>query len=109
MKSVRLWNVRVFIGVLLICEWMSLSLAQDREVDINAFVSETQMMSQELDKAILIWWIPEEYWQITLEADPNMTAAQTEEFIKFLRPYMTIVAIDGKSPGSRLKYSLFIN
>jgi hypothetical protein len=74
---------------------MSLSFAQDRKVDINALVQETQKMSDKSGEMTLIWWIPEEFWRASFEQDPNMTAAQTEEFIKVLRPYMLIVAVDG--------------
>src|SRR5210317_1760883 len=95
MKSIRFWNLRVLIGILFICGWMSLSFAQDRKVDINALVQETQKMSDTSGEMTLIWWIPEEFWRASFEQDPNMTAAQTEEFVKILRPYMLIVAVDG--------------
>ena len=95
MKSIKFLKVRVLIGVLLICGWMSLSFAQDRKVDINALVQETQKMSDTSGEMTLIWWIPEEFWRASFEQDPNMTAAQTEEFVKILRPYMLIVAVDG--------------
>ena len=95
MKSIKFWNVGVLIGILFICGWMSLSFAQDRKVDINALVQETQKMSDRSGEMTLIWWIPEEFWRASFEQDPNMTAAQTEEFIKVLRPYMLIVAVDG--------------
>jgi hypothetical protein len=95
MKSIHFLTVRVLVGVLFICGWMNLSFAQDRRVDINALVQETQRMSDRSGEMTLIWWIPEEFWRASLEQDPNMTAAQTEEFIKVLRPYMLIVAVDG--------------
>ena len=100
-KSVNIMNRRsrktkVFIVALLIFGWTSLSFAQDRKVDINALVQETQKMSQSADEMKMIWWIPEEFWRVSFEQDPNMTAAQAEQFIKVLRPYMVIVVVDGK-------------
>ena len=95
MKSIKFWRVIVLIGILFVCGWMSLSFAQDRKVDINALVQETQKMSDKSGEMTLIWWIPEEFWRASFDQDPNMTAAQTEEFIKVLRPYMLIVAVDG--------------
>jgi len=74
---------------------MSVSVAQGRKVDINALVQETQKMSDTSGEMTLIWWIPEEFWRASFEQDPNMTAAQTEQFIQVLRPYMLIVAVDG--------------
>ena len=91
----KFWKVRVLVGALLICGWMSVSVAQGRKVDINALVQETQKMSDTSGEMTLIWWIPEEFWRASFEQDPNMTAAQTEQFIQVLRPYMLIVAVDG--------------
>ncbi|MEJ2236399.1 MAG: hypothetical protein P8X67_21050 [Syntrophobacterales bacterium] len=91
----KFWKVRVLVGALLICGWMSVSVAQDRKVDINALVQETQKMSDTSGEMTLIWWIPEEFWRASFEQDPNMTAAQTEQFIQVLRPYVLIVAVDG--------------
>ncbi len=92
----RLRKIEVFIVALLIFGSMSLSFAQDKKVDINALVGETQKMSQSADEMTLLWWTPEEFWRVSFEQNPNMTAAQSEEFIKFLRPYTVIMAIDGK-------------
>ena len=92
----RLRKIEIFILALLIFGSMSLSFAQDRKVDINALVQETQKMSQSADEMKMIWWIPEEFWRVSFEQDPNMTAAQAEQFIKVLRPYMVIVVVDGK-------------
>jgi hypothetical protein len=95
MKSMKFWRVRVLVWALLICGWMSVSVAQDRKVDINALVQETQKMSDTSGEMTLIWWIPEEFWRASFEQDPNMTAAQTEQFIQVLCPYVLIVAVDG--------------
>ena len=96
MTSARLWKVRIFVTAFIICIWMSLVFAQDRRVDINALVEETQKMSKETDEMTLLWWIPEDFWQVSFAQDPNMTAAQAEEFIRVVRPYMIVVAVDGK-------------
>jgi len=64
-------------------------------VDVQALVKETQKISQKAKEMTFIWWVPEEFWRASFKQNPNMTAAQTEEFIKVLRPYMLIVAVDG--------------
>lgn len=92
----RLWKTKVFIVPLLIMGHMSLSFAQDRKININAFVYETQKMSESANEMTMIWWVPEEFWRVSFEQDPNITAAQIEELLKVLRPYMIIVVIDGK-------------
>lgn len=92
----RLWKAESFALALLIFGSMSLSFAQDRTVDINALIQETQKMSRSADEMTLIWWIPEEFWRVNFEQNPNITADQAEKFIKVLRPYVIIVAVDGK-------------
>jgi hypothetical protein len=94
--SIRLWKGKVFIVALLIFGWMNSSFAQDIKIDINAIVQETQRTSRSADEMTLIWWIPEDFWQVSFEQNPDTTAAQIEKFMKVLRPYMVIVAVDGK-------------
>ena len=94
--SNRLWAGRAFIAVLLVCGSINPSFAQDIKVDINALIQETQKMSQSAEELTLIWWIPEDFWRASFEQNPNTTAAQIEEFMKVLRPYTMVVAVDGK-------------
>lgn len=92
----RLRKTKVFIVVFLIWANMCSSFAQDRKIDIDALVYETQKMSQAANEMTLVWWIPEEIWRGSLEQNPNITVDRTEEFLKVLRRYMIIVVIDGE-------------
>lgn len=94
--SSRLRTGKVFILVLLIFGSINLSFAQDVKVDINALIQETQKMSQSQEEMTLVWWIPEDFWRASFEQNPNMTAAQIEEFIQVIRPYTMVVAVDGQ-------------
>ena len=94
--SRRMWTGKVFIVVLLIFGSINSSFAQDIKVDINALIQETQKMSQSQHEMTLVWWIPEDFWRVNFEQNPNITKAQTEEFIKLLRPYIIVVAVDGE-------------
>ena len=92
----KLRTGKIFIVVLLFLGSINSSFAQDIKVDINALIQETQKTSQSVEELTLIWWIPEEFWRASFEQNPNMTAAQIEEFVKVLRPYTMVVAVDGK-------------
>ena len=92
----RLRKTKVFIVVFLIWANMCSSFAQDRKIDIDVLVYETQKMSQAANEMTLVWWIPEEIWRGSLEQNPNITVDKTEEFLKVLRRYMIIVVIDGE-------------
>lgn len=96
-KIGRLKWVIVFVAVCLLCGGMKIGLAQEvGKVDLNALTQETQKISQKADEMTLIWWIPEEFWQISFAQDPTATEAQSEEFIKILHPYTLIAVVDGK-------------
>lgn len=90
------WKTALLAAALVVLGGMSVSFAQDRKVDLNALTNETQKMSQSANEMTLIWWVPEEFWRVSFEQDPNMTPSQIETFLKVLRPYMLIVAADGK-------------
>jgi len=85
----------VFIIALLFFGSMSLAFAQDRKVDINFLIQETQKLEQLPDEMTLIWWIPEDFWRVSFEQNPNITEAQTEEFLKVLRAYVVVVVVNG--------------
>lgn len=95
-RLVRLWSVSVLIGMFFICGWMNFSFAQDEEIDINALIMETQKMSHEPDEMSLVWWIPEEFWQVSFAQDPSSTEADVQEFLATISPYMIIAVVDGK-------------
>jgi hypothetical protein len=71
-------------------------LAQDATVSLTKMLRETQQMSEDPSELTLVWWIPEDYWQITLSREGSMTEAGIEEMIQTVRPYTMIVVCDGR-------------
>jgi len=92
----RLLKTVIFFIALLIVGNMSLTFAQDINVDINKLTQEAQKMSQSSDEMTMVWWIPKEFWAASFSQDPNMTEAQTEKILKVFHPYILIAAVDGK-------------
>jgi len=66
-----------------------------KDIDLQALVQETQKMSHEPGKMTLVWWIPEEFWSASLAQTSPMTASKVEEFLKVIRPYTTVVVMEG--------------
>jgi|JI10StandDraft_1071094.scaffolds.fasta_scaffold01415_5 hypothetical protein len=92
--------VRKIIGILSITI-LSLgitknSFAQERKVDLNALILETQKLSQSAEKLSMVWWIPEDYWRASFEQNSSVNPTLVEAIIKSLRPYIVIVALDGE-------------
>lgn len=84
------------LALFILCALFATAIAQESKVDTNALVQETQKMSQAASELTLIWWIPDEYWQASFAQEQTVTPAQVEEFLKVVRPYTIIVAVDGK-------------
>jgi len=80
---------------LLLSSGMKFAFTADGQVDINTLIQETQKRSDKPGEMTFIWWIPEEYWKASFAQNPNMTAAQIEDFVKVFRPYTVIAAVDG--------------
>jgi len=65
------------------------------DINVAALTQETQRMSQKPDRIAMVWWIPEEFWSASLAQAPGMTTAQADEFLKVIRPYTMVAAVDG--------------
>jgi len=75
--------------------WSSAIGADEGKVSLNALIDETQIQSESPNKLELVWWIPEQYWQIVLAEDPNMTPAQVQEVVEVLDPYVVVAVVSG--------------
>jgi len=65
------------------------------EVDINKLIEETQQMADGADEMELIWWIPTEFWEVSMGQDPTVSPAQIDEILSVLSPYTIVMAVDG--------------
>ncbi|MEO0508569.1 MAG: hypothetical protein AAF065_01775 [Verrucomicrobiota bacterium] len=60
-------------------------------VDMQQLVQDTQRFSQEARVTKMVWWIPSEFWEVTLEQDPSLTEQQKKEFVAALDDYTAFV------------------
>jgi hypothetical protein len=90
-------GLSVFIVSFFLCVCVQYGMAQtESKVDLNNLIQETQQRSDKADEMTFVWWIPEEYWQVSFAQNPAMTQGQAEEFIKVFRPYTLILVVDAK-------------
>ncbi len=68
--------------------------AMAQEVDLTALIRETQNLPQKAGKITLVWWIPDEFWTVSLRQRKS-TEAQIEAVLKAVRPYMIVAVVDG--------------
>lgn len=88
--------ISIFTVTFLLWGWMKIGLAQENAIDLTALIQETQRTPQRAGEITVVWWIPEEYWQVSFAQNRSITESQAEEFIKIISPYMLIVVVEGK-------------
>jgi hypothetical protein len=86
------------LAVLLLALIATVSPASGEESgpSIGTFVRETQKSTSEAGRVRVVWWIPEQFWSLSFQRSGGLTAEKQEEFIKTVRPYLIIAAVDGK-------------
>lgn len=84
------------IGAFLLSAYIRPGIAQEKKVNIEVLIRETQRLSLEADRIMIVWWIPDEFWEAALSQNGSLTKEQIEEFIALVRPYTLVAASDGK-------------
>jgi hypothetical protein len=73
--------------------------AQTHTVDVDKLTDELQKSSPGKDELTMVWWVPNDFWRVTLQQE-KVAASRIEEFLSVLRPYMIVVVADGKMNAS---------
>ncbi len=61
------------------------------EVDVNAMTEETQIIvSPEPEHMTFLWWIPHEFWAVSMMADPSQDAGTTQQVLDSLKGYAVL-------------------
>ena len=70
-----------------------------QSLDLRAILQETQKMSQVPPEMILVWWLPEQFWQASQGQNPTVTEAQVNRFLDVTRRY-TLIAVAAGQMGA---------
>ena len=73
---------RILVVALILGACVAGGLAQDATVSLTKMLQETQRFSEDPSELTVVWWIPEDYWQITMARDGSMTEAGIEELVQ---------------------------
>lgn len=86
--------------VLATLPWCCLNAAESQATvpryEINDLLKDTQISGGADDDVDIVWWIPEEFWVASFQADQSMTEKQKREFVALLEPYTLIAVVHGK-------------
>jgi hypothetical protein len=71
-------------------------LAGDFEVSLNDLTTETQRMSEDPERIGLVWWLPVEFWEVSMASgSAPSTPEQISAFTSALRAYAIFAVADG--------------
>jgi hypothetical protein len=68
-----------------------------RATDVHELVQETQRVSQESSHITLVWWIPQEFWEASMAANPNVTPEARADVLKALADLQIVALLRGKT------------
>ena len=91
--------IKNILGLLLIVVVGNLQAQQKRdlkEVDLDAMLNETQIVSDDEDYVDLIWWIPTEYWKAVYAQDSSIPEDEATQMTSLLKDYDIVAAVRGK-------------
>ncbi|MEM9829089.1 MAG: hypothetical protein AAF944_00545 [Bacteroidota bacterium] len=86
----------VLISVLYSLMSISMLSAQSYSVNVNKLVEELQILSDSSDTFRMVWWIPSDFWAVSLAEDPNTSQRDIDEIVRIFEQYTIAAIIDGK-------------
>lgn len=92
MHQIRILTIIFTLFVLGCC----LLCAQEGQPSVEAIIAETQQQTTKASDMTMVWWIPTEFWQISLSQDKTLAAEDVQEFVNVLQPYTLIAVVKGK-------------
>ncbi len=96
--KIRPWVKGFFILVLILLSYVMLiaKTCQAREdYDLIGFMNECQKMSTDPGIIAIVQWIPDEWWQLTLER-AEVPEERIKEVLELFEPYTAFIVIHGK-------------
>jgi hypothetical protein len=69
--------------------------AQERKVNLGDLIRETQQQNLSPEKMSIIWWIPLQFWQISLKQNGALSNEAIDKLLSVLRPYLFLVVAEG--------------
>ncbi len=91
-------KIKIFVAFIMLFN-SYLTFSQIKNIDYNQFIRETQKNSSDGKKISLVWWIPIEFWDITLHNNNTLSEEQIIKFMETLKSYSIFAVIDGEVSG----------
>lgn len=63
------------------------------EIDLNALTVEGQVMTGGVSEIGLVWWIPAEFWEVSMRQESGVPEAQIEQVMGVLRNHSVLAVV----------------
>jgi hypothetical protein len=78
-----------------------------KDVSIDELIDDTQYTTDDPDRMTMAWWLPDEFWSVSLVSDPTMTEAGVAEILELVSGYTLVIYVDGEfGPFGGVKFVL---
>lgn len=57
-------------------------------IELQKLISESQRIVQGPQKLTMVWWLPTEFWDVSMRSNPNTTEGQREQFRRVVDDYL---------------------
>ena len=81
--------------LMLVMGWAASGIAQYEDINVNKLIEETQLMAEGADDMTLVWWMPNEFWEVSFAQEPTISAADAQKSLDILKNYTIIMLVDG--------------
>jgi hypothetical protein len=86
----------ISIATALFIAFIKPCIAQEAKADMQALMRETQQTDSSNHHLHLVWWIPAEFWSVSMEKNTAVTEKQKETLLKMFRDYNVIAVVQGE-------------
>ncbi len=70
--------------------------APARAADVAPLVRDTQVTRSDNGTVLIVWWIPDEFWEQSFKDNPAVPADSQKEVLKLVRPYTVVAIVEGR-------------
>ena len=85
-------KIRAGAALVALIGWLALA-APGRAADIREFIHDTQQTANQGSTITLVWWIPPEFWQVSLAANGSVPPDQVSQVIAAVRDYQIFALV----------------
>jgi hypothetical protein len=64
--------------------------------DLNALINETQQQSSQPKVLRLVWWIPQEFWRMSMASEADITPEQSDSLLRILGRHTIVAVVSGQ-------------